>query len=634
MIVTANMWMGTEGRPALRPVEARYADSANTCTAYYKLTDNACFFVYDFQRPQVKIPVKYTLTDTGFSVEILNNEIDEYGAHKLLEIRFLPAFGAGGPDDSGYMLIPDGAGALINFNNNKAGVGKLDGSPVYGFNAGTNDLTTSTLEQYKATKSLGLTLNMPLWGMKVNDTGFLAVITGGAARGFLNAQSGGQGCSYNMAYSGCKFRFTGSIRMLTKGFNQTMVSITEQDLDLRNNFMVEYNFLDNGSAAYTDMARFYREKYLNLAKLEKSDIPFYLDIYGFIVKSKPRLGIPMDTVIPLTTYKQAEEIIDELTTGGVKNINVRYNYWQKGGYYGKLNRTRSLRTLGGTRKLRALNEKITGLGGGLFLTHEPLNVYRTGGGFRPLFDALKTVARTTQRQYQFSLANASTDSRYDPWFLVRPQKIDKFFNGFLKKFDNRLGSIALNSIGEMLYSELATDGVHRDDVLADIKAQLGKVDKLMLNGAFDYAAAYANHVVNTPLRSGGTDIYDAEIPFWQIMFHGYLDYSFPAVNLSSNPSQMILKNLETGASPMFSWAFQNIDELIGSRSDDLFSADYSKWLAQAVSDYVETNAVLSKARGLPITAHERNGNTSVTEYGGSITVICDYDAKSYRVVEK
>jgi hypothetical protein len=96
----------------------------------------------------------------------------------------------------------------------------------------------------------------------------------------------------------------------------------------------------------------------------------------------------------------------------------------------------------------------------------------------------------------------------------------------------------------------------------------------------------------------------------------------------------MLNMLETGASPMFSWVYQNVDELIGSRSDNLFSADYSKWRDRAVSDYAQVNAVLSKVRGLPITAHERNGNISATEYGGNITVICDYGAKSYRVVEE
>jgi hypothetical protein len=232
------------------------------------------------------------------------------------------------------------------------------------------------------------------------------------------------------------------------------------------------------------------------------------------------------------------------------------------------------------------------------------------------------------------LANASIDSRYLPWFLVRPQKIESFFNIYLKKFDPGLGSVSLDSIGETLYSELASDGINRDDVLAEIKAQIGKVDSLMLNGAFDYAAALADHVVNAPLRSGGMDVYDEEIPFWQIVFCGYLDYSIGASNLSSNPSVFMLNMLETGASPMFSWVYQNVDELIGSRSDNLFSADYSKWLDRAVSDYAQVNAVLSKIRGLPITAHERNGNISATEYGGTITIICDYRGKSYRVVEE
>jgi hypothetical protein len=90
---------------------------------------------------------------------------------------------------------------------------------------------------------------------------------------------------------------------------------------------------------------------------------------------------------------------------------------------------------------------------------------------------------------------------------------------------------------------------------------------------------------------------------------------------------MVLKSVECGASPMYSWVFENADELPGSRSDYLYSADYSAWKNQAALDYIRINEVLSKISGEPITGHSRDGNISVTEYGGRLTVVCNYGDK-------
>ncbi|MDR1663428.1 MAG: DUF5696 domain-containing protein [Clostridiales bacterium] len=645
LLIDANVY--TE--PEAPPVETRYADFASNCTAAYKLTDDGLIMVYDFQRPQIMVPVKYSLTDTGLTAELLNGEVVEYGTSRLTNVSILPSFGAGSPEDEGYILIPDGAGALIDFNNNKSSADKLEEADVYGFNAGTGDRTAASTEQYKSKKTLSEAVNLPLWGVKLNDDGYLAVITGGAARATLYAQSGGMGSGFNMAYATYAYRDWADIRMLTKGFEQKQESFPEVYPDLANNYKIEYTFLPHGKSDYTDMAEAYRHT-LGLGQpLPNTDIPFYLDVYGHIVKTKPRFGIPADTVIPTASFSKAEAAVNELTDLGVRNIQLKYNYWQRDGYFGKLTTDpKPLASLGGEKGLRSLKSTLEANGGSLFLTYEPLNAYKTGGGFWVLSDALRTIARTPQKQYAFSLANSSADSRYDPWYLVRPQRIEKFFDKYWGNFSEAgYGYPALDSIGDTLYSELASDGIKRDEVAKLFASQLEKTGgvPLMLNGGNAYAAVYADHIVDAPARSSGLDIYDREVPFWQIVFHGRVNYALNAANLSSNPGEMKLKALETGASPMFSWVFENEDELIGSRSDYLFSAGYARWAEQAARDYAEINAVLSKVSGETVTAHKREGSISVTEYGGRLTVVCNYGgeeaeygggiipAKGYVVIE-
>ena len=65
------------------------------------------------------------------------------------------------------------------------------------------------------------------------------------------------------------------------------------------------------------------------------------------------------------------------------------------------------------------------------------NVYKTGGGFSKLHNALNNVANTTQPQYVFSLDSASIDTRYTPGYLTRPSSLSGYFDKFLKNYAAR-----------------------------------------------------------------------------------------------------------------------------------------------------------------------------------------------------
>ena len=52
-----------------------------------------------------------------------------------------------------------------------------------------------------------------------------------------------------------------------------------------------------------------------------------------------------------------------------------------------------------------------------------------------------------------------------------------------------------------------------------------KVGSILADQANAYALPYADHIINVPLSSSKFDIFDAEIPFYQIVMHGVVPYS-------------------------------------------------------------------------------------------------------------
>lgn len=609
-----------------------------------KISGGAIVYTYKFVKEEISIPVEYSIGEDFFKARILTSEIKEYGQNKLTYAELLPFFGAGSRSENGYIFVPDGSGALINFNNGKISA-KEYSAPVYGENAatGTKSVSSSISSRTMFTKSADIRL--PVFGMKNNDNGFLAVITGAAPRALIKAYVSGKSTGYNNVYTQFQYREIGSVRLIQREFSDLLSSISERKPGADTDFEVTYYFLEKGRSGYADMAARYREHLIEHEGLkgralssDSSGIPFYLDIYGYVNKRKSFLGIPYEATIPLTTFDDASKMVALLNDGSVKNIVVKYNNWVKNGVYKQIpTKARVESKLGGVKGLNELEKRLGENGGQVYLSVDLMNVYKTGNGFSRYSDALLSVANTPLLQTSNCLDSANIRQSFGQWYLLSPLKLDKFFGAFLNNY-KRLGSenLALDTIGAKCYSSLSSDGLSRSAVPPLIKKLLDKSletsPNLLLTGGNDYITPFASHILDTSQKSSSYDIFDEDVPFYQIVFHGTLSYSLMSANLGSNPEKMYLRCLETGASPMFSWVGRNSSELISTRMNNLYSADYTLWMDDAIESYKTINSVLSPVSGEYITAHEKLAfGVYKTTYGDKLTVTVNYNDTDARV---
>lgn len=600
--------------------------------------DGSITFLFDFPNEEFRIPVQYALEEYGFTARILSDGILEYGTNQINSIDFLPFFGAGGREAEGYMLVPDGSGALIYYNNNKT-VANTYSKELYGFDNGTNDKAMGT-KAVATYFTLSQNQYLPVFGVNQNGGGFLAVITGGAGRAAINADIAGKYTLYNTIWTTYSYRTTGTMRQVQKDGTDQVVGIAEKKLEVWQDFAVSFHFLEDGRAEYADMASCYREQLLAQGSLtgrveEAEKIPLYLDIYGYIEKTKSFLGIPVDTKIAMTTVKDVNEILDAASEQGVDSVILKYNYWMADSYYGKIpTSAKAEKKVGSKKELLALQERLAENGGGLYLSADLMNIYKLGKGVSKYSDVLQSVANTAQRQYAFMLDSAEVDTRYNPWYLLRPASLSEFFNRLAANMEKAgYRNLALDSIGEMCYSELSGNGVGRNQAVqlyADAVRSAGEtMDNLLLTGANGYAAVYAAHILKTPARNSGYDIEDVSVPFYQMVFHGYVSYSLSASNLASNPADMTLKCMEYGAYPLYSLVGENVDELIGSRTDALYSADYRNWIPFMGIQYRQLNEVLGSVQTQVITGHEiLSDDLRKVSYENGIVIYVNYGENS------
>jgi hypothetical protein len=165
----------------------------------------------------------------------------------------------------------------------------------------------------------------------------------------------------------------------------------------------------------------------------------------------------------------------------------------------------------------------------------------------------------------------------------------------------------------------------------------GEYSSLMVVGGNDYALT-ADHLVGIPTRMDRFYILDHEIPFYQIVTHGYADYSGEPVNTweVQDTRQALLNMLATGAAPRYLWSYNPTRNLEFSPYEFFYSTHYINWFDAAVEHYTIYNEIFNKLRTLPITGHEILseassfvGTVTVTEYGGQTLVYVNATNQPY-----
>lgn len=595
---------------------------------------NGISVTYGFPRQEFSIPVHYTITDDYFKSEIIASKIEEGANEKLLNIGLLPYFGAGGVGDEGYLMVPDGSGALINFNNNKGSYDEYS-QPIYG-----KDNTFNTQLKKDNTDEI----KMPVFGEKNGENGFIAVITNGDGLAKINAAVSGKLTSYNNIYSEFGYRSQDTVGLGNKQGGLVNVIKLSDMANNEGNYEVRYYFLEGKESDYSGMARRY-QKYLTeecgfKSRVYTAGFPFFLDVYGSITKQKSIFGIPFHITEALTTYDECIKLIDLLRLRGIDNIVLKYDNCIRN-YQGKIPSVFNAENrLGGIKAFNRLCSYLKANSIRFFPNIDFVKYYKYGNGFSVYGDSSKTINNVPSEQVAFKLSTLDENMDVHPWYLLSPIRVIdavKKFIGSLKK--TAVNSICLDNIGNQVYSDFGKRQVNRikaieiwENSMDFIKKQS---DLIMVSDANVYTFHYADYIVDVPVTYSYFDIEDESIPFYQMVLHGFIQYATPSINLSSNPEHMLLKALETGSCLKYSWIWRDNTLLKETEYDYLYSVNYKAWFEKAVRNYLEVKPVLMKISNQRIVSHKKLvKNVYETEYENGVKIVVNYSDLPIKVLGK
>lgn len=575
------------------------------------------------------VTVEYSLEGKDLLVRVPYEKIRYRAAFPITYVTLLPMFGAAGTEENGYMFIPEGGGALIAFNNGKLSQNSYYAN-MYGWDYGSE--RTEVVSETKNT--------FPVFGMIKDGASFLCMMEGAPSYGGVQADISLRYNSYNWICA--KYNVLHSDRYNVSAKTARLVYMFEKELP-QDTIVQRYRFLDTDS--YVDLAQAYgdylRQRYPELtARTAGEELPVSVELVGAIDKKVVKFGLPVNAVIPTTTFQQAKDIIGDLQSSGVQNMSVRMTGWSNGGVDQKvLTRVKPIGSLGGAKGMQSLIQSAKSGGVPLYFDGVTCFAYNSGllNGFIPFRDAARFTTREQIRIYPYSPIFYQQDEFYDPFYLVRPAFAQRMANNLMEALDKAdAHGVAFRDIGYLLSGDYdQKDTTTREQVkqmhVDTLRAAHEKGQAVMIKEGYDYAMPYADLITDMDLNGIEYSIIDQMVPFYQIAIHGAVEYTGMSINLSDDWQTELLRCAEYGAGLNFTFMAEDGKILQDTLHSDLYGAGYEAWRGNAaalINEYQQAMRGLGNQR---ITGHEAlSEDVRVTEYENGARVYVNYGAQDYQ----
>ncbi|MBQ8170406.1 MAG: hypothetical protein IJZ95_00300 [Oscillospiraceae bacterium] len=557
--------------------------------------DNGFKAVYEFKTQGITLPYTVKLVDDYFEVsvpvqEIVEQEMQGNTSESMRSVVVLSMFkdlGAGSFDEDGYIITPDGSGAVINFNNGKTKAAEYS-QRLYGRDiAISSDMAPAKTEQ----------AYLPVMGIVKEDNALLAVVTEGEAYATARASVNGQGAnSYNSAWFDFNLRSSDSYFM---GQSNSALEAYETNIIPEENVTVRYYPIAEEDASYVDVALRYQKHLVDTGvladgKTQDADAPFYLDLFGGTVKQQSVMGFPISLETAATTYEEAKQIIEKLNSLGVDDMIITYEDFNKAGITSRISGGVDYAgTLGGKSKFTLLADYCNSIGAVLAPSVDIMEYERSGNGFSKTGASAIRVTKAYATLNEYERAFGTPHDTRTSWYILTPAYYVKAVTNIVDSYVKEgLTAISLEQATNMLYSDFTANvnkKTSRQQAVDYLKQcyQIIKDNNLtfVADACNNYALQYVDFIRNVPLYSSNFDVYDYDIPLYEIVIHGYIPYTTKAKNASSGADELFLLSVATGTPVHYEVMHENPNEFTDCAYDTLFYTYYEGWLEIAAAEY-------------------------------------------------
>lgn len=603
-------------------LEEYFAEAGYTYEDYENDKENGAEGEGD-EKPAFNVNVIYRIEGNDLIVEIPFDEIEFKEKYPIYYLSVLPYFGAGNTEDEGYLLVPEGGGALINFNNGKIAQNSYFAN-MYGWdNAQDREAIVHETETY-----------FNAFGVARNGSSFLCVLEDGAPYAGVAADISGKSNSYNYAYAQYTLMHRDSYEMGDRASGA--IYVYQQELPAGEVIRQRYCFVDSGD--YSDLAVAYRGYLQNhfgeyFAQQKEEETPVAIEIVGAVDKIKQVCGVPVSRPLELTTYEEAQSMLETLQAEGVANMSVKLTGWMNGGVQQKiLKKAKPISTLGGKKDLKELTAYAKQNGIDFYLDGITNYAYESDifDGFFVFTDAARFVNREKAAIHPYSTVTYAKRDRQEPHYLLKGTLIPEMIDNLANTCEEYDAYLSFRDVGRELNSDYYRKNlISRQSVMESQSNQLKGIrdsgQKIMINMGNNYAIGYCDFVTNMDLSGSVYTILDESVPVYQMAVHGYVNYAGESLNLTQNKEQILLESAEYGAGLAFSFMNESAFTLQNTLYTQYFGAEYDAWHDNMMKIYTRYNEELGHTFRQQMVGHDQlTATLSCTSYEDGTKVYVNY----------
>ena len=522
-------------------------------------------YVMKWDKLSIALPVEFALKGASLEVSVdMSSVVTLSDGLTLLSISVLPYFGAvrytsDTADYSvfgDYFLLPDGPGALMH-------------------TAVEDENTALTFSVYgKDYYEDSIPVSLGAFGIVQSGAGLSATITDGEENALIRAfRAGNDDKDINRIYP---------------EFIITPVSGEKGKVNVGKSYSgrieVTYEVLSSENTSYTDIASSVRQSLIRAGFMpdEKCGDEYPLTLSIVACTDGKRSNVTAD-------YQQIESLLGLLKGKGINEINAVLSGAFRGGLSASaVSRARLIRALGSKNDLRSLlnfsqsqnfnifaEANMLSAEGSVYCEKGVSGSYKITDRENPLSPYVGNDGFTMKQLGARGVAEATNN-----------------ILGFVGK--NGFSGVAVADSAISCYEEKGSYSGYDSAVQSNFSA-ISSETRLMLSGTPVNLIKNADYLYNVPFGTAVAETaYYTAVPFIPAVIHGSFVYSGEPLNASSVSVMNLLKSVEYGAVPHYSWNFNE-------NSDKYY--EYS--VNDAVEFCLKAKTELADLTSERITGHEK-----------------------------
>lgn len=585
--IIINYYMGTNLRE-----ETMF--SAGSKFTYQRLTDGRVGYKANitFGISKVQVSLFVYIDDEGLHYEVPYETVIENGANPLASMTLFPFFGATKRlRTPGYIMIPDGVGALIRVDD-------LKGKEVYSkkfFSAdiGLNQVNT---EAYLYANVYGMVHG-------VDQNGFLSIIEKGAGNAILTHVPSQNQSDMNWTYVTYELRSS-----YTQFLNQSQTTSIRLIQENKNQYDIKqtYQFLTNDQANYVGMANLYQTHLVNDYHLQRLNALQNISLHLDVLASENKKALIGRSTFSMTTTKELQNIINDLKLNEITNLDITYHGFGKGGYsFNAPNYNKFEKKVGSKSDFIDLNNSLS----------NDVDLFYTVS--YPYASSLNNSVSTRDVAQSISQEILVADQAYYMY------KLDQAILGLNKSLESMqdygVDKLAFNFLGNALYTDFTTD-LSRSETIELFQNLALTTDNVAIEKPFSYLW-FADVIYDIPMYSSQQSKFSDTVPFYSMVLSGYQTTYGRSSNFFSNKTNELLRMIDYGVYPSFYITNEASYLLLNTGSQNIFTSRYEDWKNEIVAQYQFVNDALKNVTGQSFISREVVGLGIVKNTYSNHTVI-------------